>query len=92
MTTFTRVCEICFQQMSFYIEHGLNKCCTAFQAGMFKIVLSNFSMRHFNSVLTFFGKQKQISLGVERYVLEEFGRQFFSTKEEHVVQNYSAAF
>lgn len=54
-----------FQQISFYIEHGLNKCCTAVQAGMFKIVLSNFSMWHFNSVLIFFGKQKQISLGVE---------------------------
>lgn len=84
--------EMCFQQITFSTEHELNKYCTAFQARLFNIVLSNFSMWHFNSELIFFGKQKQISLGVECYVLEEFGRQFVSTKEEHVVQNHLAAF
>lgn len=44
---------------------------------MFKIILSKFSMWYFNSVLIFFRKQKQISLGVECYILEEFGRDFF---------------
>lgn len=69
--------EICFQQVLFYTEHGLYKGCSAFYAGMFKIILSNFSMWHFNSGLIFFGKQKHISLGVECYMLEDFGRDMF---------------
>lgn len=87
---FSVTIEICFQQVSIYIEHGLNKCCIAFRAGMFKIILSNFSMWHFNSGLIIFGKQKQISMGVECYMLEEFGRVFFIFTE-HVAQNHSKA-